>query len=199
MAACSTGLHLLLVPLLLTCVHLSVSKAPCDPLIPGYCLLPFPSSYYLEPNTSTKTGYRVHFPIESFPRDSFGRQVNPEHWNTFGETYMMYVSLISCQTQRIANHTEQMWVMSKYEHLSSTSDGFTPFPSILAYFANLSSSNLPHHWNISESLSPTSPTVLLNADTGLFHAVCTRKFIIPSSIPVLLVISALDHLFCALE
>ena len=94
MAASSTRLHLLLVFVVLSRVHLSVTKAPCDPLVPGYCLLPFPSSYYLQPNASTKTGYAVHFPVESFPRDSFGRQVKPEHWNTFGETNVMYLSLI---------------------------------------------------------------------------------------------------------
>ena len=101
MAASSTRLHLLLVFLVLSCVHLSVTKAPCDPLVPGYCLLPFPSSYYLQPNASTKTGYSVHFPVESFPRDSFGRQVKPEYWNTFGETNAMYLLLIRIMSNHI--------------------------------------------------------------------------------------------------
>ena len=111
MAACSYGLHLPPVLLLLACVRLSVPKAPCDPLISGYCLLPFPSSYYLQPNVSTKTGYSVHFPIESFPRDSFGRRVNPDHWNTFGETATM--KLIHCHVQCITNHpTTHLLVIS---------------------------------------------------------------------------------------
>eukprot|EP00117_Sycon_ciliatum_P036882 scpid29561/ scgid1398/ len=45
-------------------------------------------------------------------------------------------------------------------------DGFSPFPSILAYFKDLSESNLPPHWDIAQSLLSHSPTILLNADTG---------------------------------
>eukprot|EP00731_Ephydatia_muelleri_P026938 Em0018g1038a len=48
----------------------------------------------------------------------------------------------------------------------NTFDGFSPFPSILAYFVDLNDSNLPPHWDISRSLLDTSPTVLLNAKTG---------------------------------
>lgn len=45
-------------------------------------------------------------------------------------------------------------------------DGFSPFPSILTYFADLSGSNLPPHWDVGRSLLPSSPTVLLHAETG---------------------------------
>ena len=45
-------------------------------------------------------------------------------------------------------------------------DGFSPFPSILAFFPGLSDSNLPPHWDIEQSLDEDSPTVLLNAITG---------------------------------
>lgn len=45
-------------------------------------------------------------------------------------------------------------------------DGFSPFPSILTYFPDLDDSNLPPHWDMQQSLSDTSPTILLDAATG---------------------------------
>jgi hypothetical protein len=107
---------------------LSDGKSPCDPLVPEYCLLPFPNSYYLQLNSSTVTGYKVNFESDSFPVDSFGRLTSPVYWNTF--------------------------------------DGFSTFPSILAYFPNLSIHNFPRHWDVVQSLSDQSPSVIVNADTG---------------------------------
>ena len=45
-------------------------------------------------------------------------------------------------------------------------DGFSPFPSILTYFKDLSIHNFPRHWNIAQSLSHTSPSVIIDANTG---------------------------------
>lgn len=45
-------------------------------------------------------------------------------------------------------------------------DGFSPFPSILTYFPDLDDSNLPPHWDMQQSLSDSSPTILLDASTG---------------------------------
>eukprot|EP00730_Choanoeca_flexa_P010521 TRINITY_DN1839_c0_g1_i1.p1 TRINITY_DN1839_c0_g1~~TRINITY_DN1839_c0_g1_i1.p1 ORF type:complete len:645 (+),score=114.50 TRINITY_DN1839_c0_g1_i1:2-1936(+) len=48
----------------------------------------------------------------------------------------------------------------------NTLDGFSPIPSIITYFQDLDDSKLPHFWDIAQSLSPASHTMLLNADTG---------------------------------
>ncbi len=41
--------------------------AECDNLAPQYCMLPWPSSRYLEADPSTETGWRVAYPPEAFP------------------------------------------------------------------------------------------------------------------------------------
>ena len=46
-------------------------------------------------------------------------------------------------------------------------DGFSTFPSILAYFPNVSDVNLPPHWDMATSLLDNSPTILLHVDTGM--------------------------------
>ena len=51
-------------------------------------------------------------------------------------------------------------------------DGYSPFPSILAYFSDLSDSNLPPHWDIEQSLAEDSPTILIEAATGYSVCVC---------------------------
>ena len=45
-------------------------------------------------------------------------------------------------------------------------DGFSTFPSIIAYFPDLSDVNLSPHWNMAASLAENSPTVLLYVDSG---------------------------------
>ena len=60
-------------------------RGPCDPLVPEYCGLPFPSSYFTAPDPSTSTGLRVNFSTNTFPPDIIGRLVDPVEWNTFGE------------------------------------------------------------------------------------------------------------------
>ena len=46
-------------------------------------------------------------------------------------------------------------------------DGFSPFPKIMTYFPEeIDDSNLPPHWNVANSLLPSSPTVILDVETG---------------------------------
>ncbi|KAL5466810.1 hypothetical protein EMCRGX_G030960 [Ephydatia muelleri] len=127
MAGGGAAAAMLCILLILAFFDRSESRGPCDPLVPEYCILPFPSSFYTIP-AETTTGLQVNFSIDTFPTDVLGRRTDPAEWNTF--------------------------------------DGFSPFPSILAYFVDLNDSNLPPHWDISRSLLDTSPTVLLNAKTG---------------------------------
>ena len=59
-------------------------KGPCDPLVPEYCLLPFPNSFFVDPSSRSPTGVQVNFSSDAFPLDTFGRGVNPAEWNTLG-------------------------------------------------------------------------------------------------------------------
>jgi hypothetical protein len=45
-------------------------------------------------------------------------------------------------------------------------DGFSPFPSIMAYLPGVSGSNLPPHWDIEASLDTTCPTILMDFESG---------------------------------
>lgn len=61
--------------------------------------------------------------------------------------------------------TINQWTLSSVCFLFS--DGFSPFPSILAYFPDLSDVGLPPHWDIAKSLKESSPTILLRVDVGI--------------------------------
>ena len=51
-------------------------------------------------------------------------------------------------------------------------DGFSPFPSILAYFPDLSDVGLPPPWDVEQSLKPDSPTILYDVSAGKCVCVC---------------------------
>jgi hypothetical protein len=62
---------------------LSVDPTPdCDPLIEERCILPFPSSRFLEPDPATPTGLRIHYGPTSLPANTSGKHVEPTDWNT---------------------------------------------------------------------------------------------------------------------
>ena len=63
----------------------SYSRGPCDPLVPEYCQLPLPNSFFTRPDASSPTGARLNVSVDTWPKDVFGRSVNPVHWNTMGE------------------------------------------------------------------------------------------------------------------
>lgn len=48
-------------------LHGDTSNERCDPMDPLLCLLPFPSSYYLETSTTTSTGFTVDITNEMLP------------------------------------------------------------------------------------------------------------------------------------
>jgi hypothetical protein len=59
-----------------------------------------------------------------------------------------------------------LWTFVSVKSPIFSADGFSTFPSILAYFPNLSIHNFPRHWDVVQSLSDQSPSVIVNADTG---------------------------------
>ena len=56
----------------------------CDPLVPEFCLLPFPSGYYEVPDEEHETGRRVVFGPTSLPRTLSGLQVQPDLFDVDG-------------------------------------------------------------------------------------------------------------------
>ena len=58
---------------------------PCDPLVPEYCALPFPSSFFTRPKKDSNTGVQVNLTEASPPVDVIGRRTDPAQWNTMGE------------------------------------------------------------------------------------------------------------------
>jgi len=57
----------------------------CDPLVPEYCGLPLPNSFYMRHDASSPTGLRTNFSTKAFPESLFGDKINPRDWNTFGK------------------------------------------------------------------------------------------------------------------
>lgn len=49
----------------------------CDPLVPQFCAMPWPSSRYLVADAGRVTGYRLELGPKSLPRNSRGRYVDP--------------------------------------------------------------------------------------------------------------------------
>ena len=57
------------------------SAAPCDPIQPAACLLPFPDDYYTVPDKAMPTGRRIDLPASALPESDSGSRINPAPWN----------------------------------------------------------------------------------------------------------------------
>ncbi len=56
-------------------------NSQCDPIDPAVCLLPFPNDRFTKADSTTDTGRRVDFDIQSMPRNVAGVPINPIEWN----------------------------------------------------------------------------------------------------------------------
>lgn len=56
-------------------------RGDCNPVDESACLLPFPSSFYLDEDQTAPSGYRVAFGPTSLPADKFGVAMRPDSWN----------------------------------------------------------------------------------------------------------------------
>lgn len=83
----------LIVLLIVVCVPFPVksssARGACDPLVPQYCYLPLPNSFFTVKDTTTATGIAVSFDDNSLPPDTFSRGFAPNEWNTFGTLNIM--------------------------------------------------------------------------------------------------------------
>lgn len=82
---------------LCTCISFVVvhSLGPCDPLVPEYCALPFPNSFFTRPKKDGNTGVQVNFTEATPPVDVIGRRTDPAQWNTMGEIESFLFFLLS--------------------------------------------------------------------------------------------------------
>ena len=80
-----TSYHTLLS--LLISLSPTFAKLPCDSLVPEYCALPYPNSYFTMdvPLSESPTGVRVNFSQEFFPRNTLDVPMDPKKWNRFGK------------------------------------------------------------------------------------------------------------------
>lgn len=56
-------------------------RGDCNPVQPEACALPFPSSFFLDPDDTSETGWRVAFGPTSLPVTKTGTQMDPTTWN----------------------------------------------------------------------------------------------------------------------
>ena len=71
--------------LLSACTVPSHTRGPCDPLTPEYCQLPLPNSFFTRVDVDSPTGLRLNYSAQTWPKDSFGRGIDLEEWNSLGE------------------------------------------------------------------------------------------------------------------
>lgn len=69
----------------------------CDPMIKKTCLLPYPSSFYLQPSSSTQSNYQVSIPSSALPFTKRGVQIRAKysanHFDGFGVGSMIVWAL----------------------------------------------------------------------------------------------------------
>jgi hypothetical protein len=70
------------------------ARGPCDPLVPEYCYLPFPNSFYTVPSDKTPSGRVINVSSHSLPLDALGRKLHPNEWNTF-DGFSLFPSIIT--------------------------------------------------------------------------------------------------------
>ena len=82
----------------------------CDPLVPGVCAFPFPSSYYQIESPDTDTGYRIQFGEQTLPASSItGDHMSPELFrfvDGFGLGTMMYTLIPNLDASNLPNETQ---------------------------------------------------------------------------------------------
>lgn len=71
-----------LILFLLFFYSVSNAKSDCDPLVPTHCMLPFPSTFYLEKDLTTQTGFRVNIPPSAVPKPLHGRKIDTSEYST---------------------------------------------------------------------------------------------------------------------
>ncbi len=61
--------------------ELTGERSDCDPVAPSLCGLPFPSTFYMEEDASSPTGWRVALGPTTLPENRDDYQPDPSFWN----------------------------------------------------------------------------------------------------------------------
>ncbi|MFM7203949.1 MAG: hypothetical protein ACKO6N_24475 [Myxococcota bacterium] len=54
----------------------------CDPLVPQYCMFPWPNNFFMRVDASSNTGARMAYTEEGLPKDRTRSTIDPAEWNT---------------------------------------------------------------------------------------------------------------------
>lgn len=85
----------------------AVPRGDCDPVDGAHCLLPFPSSFFLDEDPTTPSGRRVAFGSTSLPVNDWGAPLDPTAWNrrdgfsTLGPLFALFPGV---DVARLAGH-----------------------------------------------------------------------------------------------
>jgi hypothetical protein len=109
------------------------TPAQCNPLGTTGCVLPWPSSMYQRPDTTSPTGVRLDLPVGALPTNVDGVAIDPA------------------------------WINQR--------TGFSPMTQVLLTFpGSVDPSNLVGYDDFAASLTPASPTVILDMTDGILVA-----------------------------
>ncbi len=133
----------------------------CDPLDPAHCMLPFPSSFYLRADPTSRTGLRVNIPSTATPANlvdvpgvglELGQRIQTGEWNR-QEGFSLGAHLI---TYVPGLDLHQTW--------GTADQPFAGSPNSADYF-----DHRDHIADINRYRASNAPIVLLNARTGRRH------------------------------
>ena len=109
------------------------AEGPCDPLDPSHCLLPFPSSLYLEADPTRETGFTLELGA-ALPRNTDGKPVDPVAYRRldgFGVGTPLIVSFPDLDTAGLAteyNTEPSLAADAEILWFEVTESGLTRFP-----------------------------------------------------------------------
>lgn len=134
---------------LLAMVRKIAPRGPCDPLVPEYCQLPFPNSFFTVLSPHTPTGVQVNFSTHSFPVDVLGRLTNLTEWNTFGKRLCVYRR--AREVMGGANYCTWLIQLSSFPSSSHSGLVYTLYISV---YIHIKPTHVPHRRVLSISFDP---------------------------------------------
>lgn len=130
----------------------AAALGPCDPLVPQTCYLPFPNNFWLREGSAARAAATSASTLRGGSRAAAAR----------AQAGNVPVTSFSNQSFPVDTSGRGVDVSEGWNGL----DGFAPYPSIMTYFEDAAIDNCPRLWNMEASLNASSPTILLNAETG---------------------------------
>ena len=130
----------------------------CDPMVPTECGFPFPSNVWTTPDTTMLNGMHVAFGTTTLPVSAQGIRV--------GSTGICLPDG-GAPPDAGNNGPDGSATQCRKSDSFTTRDGFSPGGTILTHMPNATVTGLPGVGSIAMSVLTTSPTILMEADTGV--------------------------------